>query len=233
MFASSEGRKRSKRREEEAIKIVFILSWKWDLKLGETGEDVLGTGKSLRSVWGLIGIAAWGLGWITVCEGGRNNGKIGEIHGRTKSISSGGGGGEKWREQVQCRTTAMNMFIILVVVMMMMMMMSTIVLEQSERVQDSNWSMPGSRSRPLLTFDCFANIWRAGDFDRLIAVNIFTTIDVWQCSGISVIIDEHFIYQQLLCSSSSYKMLFDPVPSTRSSNDLIGNVLQRNWRRYW
>ena len=63
---------------------------------------------------------------------------------------------------------------------MMMMMMSTIVLEHSERVQDSTWSMPGSRSRPLLTFDCFANIWRAGDFDRLIADNIFTTIDVWQ-----------------------------------------------------
>ena len=92
MFASNEGRKRSKRRGEEAIKIVFILSWKWDLKLGETGEDVLGTGKSLRSVWGLIGIAAWGLGWITVCGGGRNNGKIGEIHGRTEMISRGGGG---------------------------------------------------------------------------------------------------------------------------------------------
>ena len=44
-------------------------------------------------------------------------------------------GGEKCREQVQCRTTAMNMFIILVV---MVMMMPTIVLEQSERVQDSN-----------------------------------------------------------------------------------------------
>ena len=27
-----------------------------------------------------------------MCGGGRNNGKIGEIHGRTKSISSGGGG---------------------------------------------------------------------------------------------------------------------------------------------
>ena len=71
-----------------------------------------------------------------MCGGGRNNGKIGEIHGRTEIISRGGGvGGEKCREQVQCRTTAMNMFIILVV---MVMMMPTIVLEQSERVQDSN-----------------------------------------------------------------------------------------------
>ena len=70
-----------------------------------------------------------------MCGGGRNNGKIGEIHGRTEIISRGG---EKCREQVQCRTTAMNMFPILVVMVMMMMMMPTIVLEQSERVQDSN-----------------------------------------------------------------------------------------------